>query len=473
MTRTQSTSTGVSKPADRARPRTAAPSWVIAERLGPVAISVGLGAIALLLGAATARQGAVALIAFGVAVACVFPEACILCAIAWIALCRPGQELVRTRVAGNVVTEIDILVVLALVAAVAWVVREKPTFPWPRTALLAFVWPAFFVVRALLPVLGPHTLLGPVAVDLRLVEAYVLVTPAIVIARRRGLRRLVQLLVVVGLLASLVAIAAWLGERAGALAPHEWSVVNISASAARDVRPGGELVVCIAAVLLLLGPFVQSAVPRALALALIVGELAVSKTLSMVLAVGVGSAAVLALGWRTLRPALRAGMVGVALVVLVLGLGVVDPGGRYDVRGRVDETSGQYRAAELDVVSATLGSAPLTAVMGAGVGTEFTFGDQYVHEVKRDTHSTYLNVAAKTGLAGLVLFILPFVVVGFGALRRGGAGGRAMTAALVAVAILSLSVPFSWTVPGLTAALVLLVAASAASMPGTAPEGRP
>lgn len=424
-----------------------------------VVMALGVAALAVLSGTAVARQASLGAFVAGIALAATFPEAFITVAIGWIAICRPGAELVKAHVGGNTVTEVDVMVVFALISSLSWVLRERPCFPWPRRALLTLLWPTILGVRALLPALGLNTLHGSTLVDLRLVEAYVLLVPVVVLERRRGPRRLVEILMVIGIVASLVAVAALVGVRLGLLAPHEWSIVNVSASAAGDIRPGGELVVCIAAVLVILGTGFQSRRGRIVAAAAIMAELVLSKTLSLVLAIGVGSTSALMFGWRQVKPAVRRTMVAVTIVVVGLGLGVLDPGGRYDLGARVDQTSGQYRESELKLVSETLAAGPMIATVGAGVGTMFSFGGPYVDQVKRDTHSVYSNVALKTGLLGLIAFLAPFVVGALRALRSGAPIGRAIAAALVAVATLSLTVPFAWTVPGLSAALVLLVAA--------------
>lgn len=423
---------------------------------------VGLGAgAALVVGGLATKSPAVALLAATVVLTVALPWPVLWGGIGWVMLCRPGVELVHVAIGGFAVSEIDVLVGLSVLAGASIAVREPATrmvrVPW--VALLA--WPIWFIARALLPDLGA-VVAGSPYVDLRLLEAYLLMVPLGVVLRRRPASHLVGLLVGVATAAGVVAIVASVMARAGLLGVGERSVVLISGSAAGDVRPGGELTVAIVGAMAVLGAGWLRSTRRLALICVLAVELYLSKTLSLVLAITSGVLATVATSWRTLRVSARFALVGLSVAAITLLSGAVNLGGRYDVAERVTETSGSYRLAEARTVTNILIQSPLAVAIGTGVGTQFVFADEVINEVKRDTHSVYVSVAAKTGLVGLALMLLPFVSSAIAALRRGGNLGRSVFGGFISVAVISISVPFAWTIPGLAAVLVLFCIARAA-----------
>lgn len=416
-------------------------------------------ALFVTLGVAVVQQPLLAVAVPALVVAAVAPRPTLYASLGWIMLCRPGQELVQVDLAGLALTEIEGLIVTALVASASLGVRSPGFTLRRRWFVLALAWPAWLVVRSLLPSLGSQVATVSPIVDLRLLEAYALLVPLAVVSQLRGARGIVHLLLGTALVACAIALVTWVLFSQSYVPAGEWSVVHTSVTDG-DVRPGGELVIGIALVYVLLAPAASLAGRRGLLVLCMVAELAVSKTLSLVLAVGAAATVVWMTSWRTLRPAASGVVLLGLLLVVALGSGLIDPGGRYDVGERLGETSGQYRASEARTIGEVLLESPVTLLVGAGVGTEFAFSDPLVYEVKRDTHSVLLNVAAKSGLIGVGLFLFPFVWAGARAVRSGNQDGLALGGSLVAVFVISLTVPFWWTVAGMTAALALVVAAA-------------
>ena len=197
---------------------------------------------------------------------------------------------------------------------------------------------------------------------------------------------------------------------------------------------------------------------RVLSWGLIFGEVLVSQTLSIAIAIAVGVAVGNLLNWRALTFTSKSIAVSAALAIGLVTLGGAATGTRFDLSDRISSASAQYRLDEAVIVQSVLEGGPVVSLIGTGPGSLITVTNLYSHldEVKRDTHNVYNNVALKTGIVGLVLFILP----AFLALRRLAKSqaptGRALAGALSAVCFVSITVPFLWTAAGVAALLLLL-----------------
>ncbi|NKY39970.1 O-antigen ligase family protein, partial [Cellulomonas septica] len=418
-----------------------------------------------------------------VALAVALPWPVLVTSLLWVLLVRPGAEPVTLELGGITATDVDAAIVLATVAAAAVVVLPRrrttdllddaadrsPSVLTTADWLWVLAWPAWFVARAALPDVGTAAVGAAPLVDLRLLEAFLLLLPLAVVATRRGALVVVRGLIGVAALASVIAVLGAVALRSGVLPPMELPVVNLSGAAARDVRPGAEIVVVISAVVLLLSRTVAGRL-RPLLLGLLGIELLVSQTLSMVLAIAAGVGATLLAAWRRVSTGVRLGAAVLLLASLALVSGVLDPGGRYDLAQRSEQVSGQYRLSEVRTMTEAITETPLTALVGPGVGTELAFAGELVNSVKRDSHNVFLTIMLKSGLVGLVLFVAPLARVAVRAARRGGEVGRALGGAAVAVLVVSLTVPWWWTVNGMVAVLALYVASAAY---GNVPRGRP
>ncbi|QHT56882.1 hypothetical protein GXP71_12890 [Cellulomonas sp. H30R-01] len=436
-------------------------------------VTVAACLVALVVGAVAVRSPLLGGILAALALTVAFPWPVLVASLGWVLLVRPGAELVNVELGGLVLTDVDAAVLLTVVAALVvavWpdgrprtltgTVDVAPTVLTSADWLWVLAWPVWLVARAALPEVGTAAVGSAALVDLRLLEAFLLLVPLAVVVRRRGALVVVRGLVALAALASVIAAVGAVALRSGMVGPGELPVVNLSGAAARDVRPGAEIVVVMAAVVLLLSRRVAGRARPAL-VALLGLELFVSQTLSMILAVAAGVGATLLAGWNKASLGVRLGAAVLLLVALALVSGVLDPGGRYDLAQRSEQVSGQYRLSEIQTMTAAITETPLTTLVGPGVGTELAFAGEFVNSVKRDSHDVYLTIALKTGLVGVVLFVVPLLRAALRAFRRGGEVGRALAGACVAVLVVSLTVPWWWTVNGMGAVLALYVATAA------------
>jgi len=404
------------------------------------------------------------LIAFGivaVALAVALPTPTFLISVLWILLCRPGSELLVTSIGSLTLTEIDLLPLLATIAAVriptAPGVRQKTsTLSW--LALLA--WPIWYLLRTLLPHASSSAYFGSVAVDLRSVSMYLVFIPIGLYVHRRGAVAGIKLVCYGAYVACAIAIAAWLLLTLGFVDPARTTFVNFLSIS--DVRPGGELLIAVTAVMLLLGQAPLAFGSRVLSVLLLIAEVLVSQTLSLALAIAAGFVVASLLRWGSFKLSHKLLAILAVLAFAGIAFGGLSGDSRFNLASRIGEDSAQYRVTELEVVARELSANGLSSAIGVGPGSVIAVNNPYTHAVdlKRDTHSLYSNIVLKTGLTGLALFLVPMVL----SLRQLIAAktllSRAIAGSLVAVLVLSLTVPFVWTAGGFSGLAILYVVAA-------------
>ena len=424
---------------------TTASAWAIVSALG-VLVIVYFGVV----------FPAVAVAVIGLMVAVLAPMPTFVASTLWIIICRPGAELMQATVGSIHLTEVDVLPVVSTVAAIslsrATGKRSVRLSEW--LALLA--WPLWFAVRFAMPPLGATDFGSPV-VDARNATMYVVIVPIAIFVARRGWRAGLSLLCYGGYIACGIAIVAWATLATGLSSPMMTAVVN--SLALNDVRPGGEILVVMLAVLLALGKAPLIGGSRVVSLAIVAAELLASQTLSMFIAIVVGITLAAAVQWSTLRLGQRLIVAVLALLFLGLAVGGVAAGSRFDLLSRIDQASAQNRVNEFGLVTGVLFHDPLVASIGTGPGSLLHVDDLYsgLVDVKRDTHDSFANIAFKSGLLGLLLYLVPILMV-FGRLvRTRRPYGRPLAATIAAVCALSVTVPFIWTASGFTALALLLV----------------
>jgi hypothetical protein len=387
------------------------------------------------------------------------PRATLFLLLGWAMLCRPSMELLQFEVAGLSVSELDFIPVLALAAALLLPSRENALswhVPWHVIAII-LVWPMWYALRFALPKFGDTPFESPL-VDARSILNYAVIVSLIILLRKQGWRVGYHLLAYVGYAACSIAIVAWLILAVGLVGPGSAHVVYFKAL--NDVRPGAELVVMILIVLLVAGVAPLPFRKRWLGWTLVVAEVLVSQTLSILLAVAVGVVVYIALRWRQMSPRLRK-------VILLTGVSTIAIGSvaaflldsRFDLISRLGEQSAEYRYNEIWAVLHVLTSDPFAAIFGAGPGSRIEVPNPYTHmiDVKRDAHNVFAAVGLKTGVLGLAAFLLPFVAAAIHLLRNPTRQSHGLQGALIAVLVVSLTVPFVWTSQGTTALLLFLL----------------
>ncbi|MDV8146988.1 hypothetical protein [Arthrobacter sp. B10-11] len=322
-------------------------------------------------------------------------------------------------------------------------------------------WPIWLLLRTFIPQAGNLTFGSPL-IDLRILSAYVLLIPIWMIASRRGSTTLIRLICYSAYAACLIAVVAWSMARLSLLGPGSYPLVNIAAGAAQDVRPGGEILMPVLAVLLVFNRAPLFLRSRWLSFALLLGEILVSQTLSIVIASVAGILLVLLSNWHYISLAKR-----VIIIALLLGSGFValsgggsqngnaDVGSRFNLTERIGQNSAQYRVAEAETMAIIYEDEPLVLAVGTGPGSFVSFTDGLVHEVKDLTHNVYNNLILKTGIVGLVLFTGGFVFTFCRNWAQPNILTRVLFGSLGAIGVLSMTVPFVSTVSGLTALLCL------------------
>lgn len=399
------------------------------------------------------------------------PVAVVTASVAWIILVRPGAELLHLQLGPIQITEVELLATSSVIFSVVILLSDKQA-PWKldKTSIyLLLLWPTIAVIRACFPTAGDTAFSSSAIVDLRLVGAYAIVIPIYALLRTQGVRFLINLILAIALIASLISVVAWALRASGLLANGEFAFVHVSGSSAADIRPGGEITVVFAALILItMWSSLGSRLRLALALAIPV-EMLLSQTISMLIAIGAGLAFSGIIVHRNGNALLRILSVAGVAVILLLGSGVLGAGSRFDFTTRVDDSSSAYRLDELDQFLPAVTETPATLLLGTGVGTSFVlYSGVSSTEVKRDSHSVPLAVALKTGILGLALFLLPWILIvarGIAARRRYEVGAATCTVGLLVV---SLTVPWWWTFDGMVAALVVFCIGAARFSTGSA-----
>lgn len=429
-------------------------SFVASSAIGS-AIVLGLGTTAY----ASVAGPAIAFSLVALLIAWIFPKFTISTAVLWILICRVGNEVITVDIAGLALTEIDVLIALTLVSALK--LRGHGAIKANTPGLIAVaVWPLWMLVRSSMPMSGP-VIPGSSLVDLRYLEVYLLAPAVAQMCAHLGWKRVLELLCHVGYLACGIAIVAWAAFMAGLVPAGEYSLVHLSGSAARDVRPGGEILIPIVAILCIRGLAPKLLGSRLLPVLLIAGEILVSQTLSLALAVGVGIGITTVLTWRKTNLAVRVLCVVGLVVFAFVASGQVSSTSRFNLSERIGESSAQYRFSELATVQTVLESDFSTAALGAGAGSQVVFSGPLVNEIKRDSHNVYANVALKSGLIGLALYLMPFGIICLRLIRRKTPDALGLFGGFAAVAVLSFTVPFAWSISGMTAIIAVTVVASA------------
>ncbi|WP_146243099.1 hypothetical protein [Curtobacterium sp. MCPF17_031] len=422
--------------------------------------AVAIVAVVGIAGVTVTSTPLIAVAVVALAVAMFLPKPTFAVSLFWIFLVRPGYELLHMTIGGVAVTEIDLLPVLALAAVLAMPRNAKVSGKRVTVGTVALIlaMPAWLTLRFI--VVPPSGLLhvSPV-VDYRNITMFCVVVPIWIYINKLGFAALFRLLMACAYLACGIAILAWVLLMSHLVAPANTTLVYFHAI--NDVRPGGELLVLVLAVALLVKRAPLLLGNRLLSMVVVAAEFAVSQTLSMVIAAVVGFVFFTVL----FRGARSTGRVLAALVVLVLfggvAVGGVAAGSRFDLGERLGESSAQYRATEFSQLTAAVTQSPANLVLGEGPGSALAVKNVYsgVVEIKRDTHNTYGNITLKGGLIALVLFLLPFGIGLRRLLKTKNEDDLRLAASLIAVAVLTITVPFVWTAAGLSALVALLFGA--------------
>jgi O-antigen ligase len=405
-----------------------------------------------------------AALAIGFLLVVFMPTTAVMVSVSWILLVRPNAKLFQSTIAGFNVTEVDVLILLALVAG-SRIPRRSDTFE-TRSLFSDWIpllaWPIWMLLRALIPQIG-SVLFGSPLVDLRILSSFLLIFPLWAIASRLGGDALLKLICYSAYAACAIAVVAWLMVRLNLVQSGSYPLVNLASGAAQDVRPGGEVLIPILAVLLVFNQAPLLLQSRWLSFLLLFGEILVSQTLSIVIASAAGVALALVMNWRhtswAKRSLIMAFLVGSAFTA-VSGAGVssssdADVSSRFNLAQRIGQTSAQYRVAEFETLAGVFRDDPLVLAIGTGPGSLVAFNNGLMHEVKNLTHNVYNNLILKTGLVGLVLFTGGFLLT---FLRHWGKSGvlvRALAGSFGAIGVLSMTVPFASTVSGLAGLLGL------------------
>lgn len=442
-----------SKPLDRLpRFRSVARDHSQARVLVPLlAVSAALGVLSVnapLVGVGTAI----------VVASLVLPRTVIVLSVSWVVLCRPGLELVHIDVAGFSLTETDALLLASLLAWVRLRSQRSGT-PYPaKFWLVLFAWPIWMLIRAALPPQGLVQFASPF-VDLHLLLTFMFALPISALIQANGRDWGVRWLCTLGYVACVVSIASWLGNTVGLLPYGQFALVDVSPGPL-TARPGGELLIPVLAVLLALGKAPLALKSRAFSIALVLGQVLVSQTLSIVLAIAAGIFAGAIANWSSVRPIARVLLVVILATVALVASGLVGADSRFNLSERGGEDSAQYRVSEFAAVSNIIERVPTVLLVGTGPGSVVQFEGLAIHEIKRDTHNVLLTVVLKSGLIGAVLFVLPVLSAGAIAFKNRRRGMSSYFGAIAAIVVVSISVPFLWTSSGLLVAILLWLSVS-------------
>ncbi|WP_427129490.1 O-antigen ligase family protein [Pseudarthrobacter sp. S9] len=406
----------------------------------------------------------VSVTSLGLLLAFLFPMPATVASVAWVLLVRPNTRLIQGTFAGFNVTEIDALVLLALIAC-SRISRKQGILQvhsrlsdwWPILA-----WPSWMLARSIMPSVGDVGFGSPL-VDLRILSAFLLIVPLWTIASRRGGPALLGIICYSAYAACGIAIIAWALAQMHVVPRGSYPLANLALGAAQDVRPGGEVLIPILAVLLVFRQAPLLFNSRIASLGIVFGEILVSQTLSIAIASAVGICLALFTNWRQTSLASR-----MLICVILFGGGFMalsgtgtstgadaDISSRFNLAERIGQTSAQYRVTEAETVARIYEDEPLVFMIGTGPGSLVTFNEGALHEIKDLTHNVYNNVILKTGVLGLLMFAGGFLVLMSRLLRRSDALQRSLAGSLVAIAVLSLTVPFASTVSGLAGLLAL------------------
>lgn len=431
--------------------------------LGYTTLVISAAAVTLIL---TSLPGALPIAPLAVAallVSTLFPKTSAAASIALVLIIRPGTRLFEASLGGVTVTEIDVLIIFGIFASCH--IRKKSREPLHDTLsmwLPILAWPIWMLVRTLMPQIG-SVIFGSPLVDLRVLSAFFVLIPMWILASRVGIDFLLRVGVYTAYAASAIAILALVLSRVKLLAPGSYLLVNVSAGGAGDVRPGAEVLIPIVIVLLIVGSAPLVLGSRLLSYLLVVGEILASQTLSIVIAAAGGALVAVLLNWRSLS-SLKRTLVTVALIAAAIaalggqqatGLANADTTARFNLAERLGQSSVQYRVVEADTLDRIYNEDPLVVLIGTGPGSSVSFNDSAIHQVKNLTHNAYNNIILKSGYVGLICFVGGFVVLSLRLLSNPGPRRRSIVASLVAVAVLSVTVPFVSTVTGLCGLLWL------------------
>ncbi|ORI16248.1 hypothetical protein BJI47_14685 [Rhodococcus sp. 1168] len=372
----------------------------------------------------------------------------------WVILCRPGFELIKTTVGGVLLTEVDALIVLSIIAGSVILVTRSPGMHEYRVYIpLALGWPAFLIFRLIEPATDTFKFISPF-LDLRLLTAYAMALPALLLVREMGRERAIRGLVLLGYIACTVGIVGWILCNSGIIGLGQNSFWSITANPLVS-RPGGEILIPIVICFAILNPQLGQLKNRYISSALIIGAVLASQTLSLV-AASVAAVMVGIVISRKQVPFVRKFVVvGALAVILLVFSGVLGSESRFNLDARVDENSAQYRVEEVDTIFSKFAGDPFLVAIGSGPGSVVNFSGKVISVEKRDTHNVYISIYLKTGLIGVLLFLTPFAYGMWRGLRCQSLTGRSAGVSVLAVLVLSISVPFAWTVSGLTVLLLL------------------
>lgn len=417
-------------------------------------IVLGLGVT--LLAALTDQVLAVGIGLLAVVTVLVFPTAGVCVSLAWVLLVRPDAPVLQTTLLGLHMTEVDGAILLAAIASLRIAQRDHARAHKKERILILLMWPAWYLMRSLLPPSGAVVFSSPL-VDLHLLSAFILIIPLLVVKRRIDSHFLVKLLTYCAYLACAIAIVSWALYSLGTLSASVYPVVNVAAGRSLVARPGGEVLIPILAVLLALGKAPLIGKTRLLPVALLSGEILVSQTLSIALACVVGVGVAMLFNWRHTTIAVRALALISVVAISAIATGAIGVNTRFDLSQRIGEDSAQYRVTEMATVSRVIYNDVPVVLLGTGPGSLVTFEYSSVGTVKRDTHNVYMNIFLKTGAVGLAGFLFTFAWVFWKFAVAGSTLSRALLGGVLGIGFLSITVPFVWTVPGMTALLALAV----------------
>ncbi|MET3175519.1 UNVERIFIED_ORG: hypothetical protein ABIB52_003386 [Arthrobacter sp. UYCu721] len=406
--------------------------------------------------------GILAAMVIALVMAFVMPIPVTVLSMAWVFLVRPNTKLLNTAVAGFSISEVDLLLLLALVASCR--IPRKLGAPEIRSRVgdwaPILAWPTWLLARAGLPQLGNVLFASPL-VDLRILTAFLAIIPLWVLASRRGGDALLKLICYSAYIACAIAVAAWSLLKLGLISAGSYPLVNIASGAAHDVRPGGEILIPVLALLLIFNKAPIVLGNKLASFALLIGEILVSQTLSIVIATAAGISVALLLNWNNVSLIRRALivflLVGSAFSALAgggaSGTGDADINSRFNLSQRLGQTSAQYRVSETATLGGIYREEPLVLIIGTGPGSLISFNDGVVNEVKDLTHNVYNNLVLKSGILGAILFFGGLLACIARLIPRADVLGRSLAGSFAAIAVLSTTVPFASTITGLTAVL--------------------
>jgi len=428
----------------------------IGIRSTTTAVLVLAAGAAALISAASTKTPAFALLLIAVTVALMFPTLVIVASISWTILCRPGFEVLHVSVAGVSVSEMDVLLLLSLISAVRLSqLRGRQAIAFPHWCLI-LAWPVWMAIRAVIPQQGDVIFASPF-VDLHLAIFFLYAFPIFSVIRSRGAEWVICWLSALAYVVCVIAIVSYVGNLIGLVPLGQSSLVNLSPGPL-TARPGGELLIVLLGVRLVFskGPLVLRS--KVLSFSLLISELLISQTLTLVLGIAGGVVIVMLVGWKTLNLGSRLVLVLCLAGVTAVAAGAGGGDSRFNLIQRSGENSAQYRVSELKTVGQIIERSPFVLAIGTGPGSLVQFEGVAIQEIKRDTHSVFLTTTLKSGIVGTILFIAPFIAAAVVSIRSRRSGGHFELGVIAGFLIVNVAVPFLWTNSGLVAGIALIAA---------------